>query len=98
MNTPSTLRSFHQAAWNEPLLHEQASPGERGFDPPATEPAIAERVGDGVSAIPPSLRRSAAAARCRSSPSPPSSGTSCASRRRRSARTSTSTSASARAR
>ena len=62
MTTPSHLRSFHQAAWNEPLLHEQASPGERGFDPPATEPAIAESVGDGVSAIPPSLRRSAAPA------------------------------------
>jgi glycine dehydrogenase subunit 2 len=62
MNTPSHLRTFHQAAWNEPLLHEQASPGERGFDPPATEPAIAESVGDGVSAIPPSLRRSAAPA------------------------------------
>ena len=52
------LRPFHQAAWNEPLLHEQTSPGERGFDVPATEAGIAELVGDGVSAIPESLRRS----------------------------------------
>ena len=58
MTTTVRLRAFHQAAWNEPLLHEQTSPGERGFDPPATEPAIAEAVGDGVSALPASLRRS----------------------------------------
>ena len=56
---PSTthLRAFHQAAWNEPLLHEQTSPGERGLDVPATEPGIAAAVGDGLSAIPPALRR-----------------------------------------
>ena len=34
------------------------SPGERGFDPPATDLAIAAAVGDGVSAIPAGLRRS----------------------------------------
>ena len=45
-------------AWNEPLLHEQTSPGVRGFDVPATEPGIAEAVGDGLAAIPPALRRS----------------------------------------
>ncbi len=58
MSTTTRLRAFHQAAWNEPLLHEQSSPGERGFDPPATDPAIVAAVGDGVSQIPARLRRS----------------------------------------
>jgi len=59
MSTTTRLRAFHQAAWNEPLLHEQSSPGERGFDPPATEQGIVAAVGDGLSAIPAGLRRSA---------------------------------------
>jgi glycine dehydrogenase subunit 2 len=59
MDTTTRLRPFHQASWNEPLLFEQTSPGERGYDPPATEPAIAAAVGDGLAAIPPALRRRA---------------------------------------
>jgi glycine dehydrogenase subunit 2 len=58
MSTTTRVRSFHQAAWNEPLLYEQSVPGVRGFDVPATEPGIAEAVGDGVSAVPAALRRS----------------------------------------
>ena len=58
MTTATRLRAFHQAAWNEPLLHEQTSAVERGFDPPQTYPAIVAIVGDGVSMIPPGLRRS----------------------------------------
>jgi len=58
MDTTTRLRSFHQAAWNEPLIHEQTSLGERGYDPPTTEPGIVAAVGDGVSALPASLRRS----------------------------------------
>ena len=42
MQSTTHLRTFHQAAWNEPLLHEQTSPGERGVDLPATEPGIAD--------------------------------------------------------
>jgi glycine dehydrogenase subunit 2 len=57
MSTATRLRTFHQAAWNEPLLQELSTAGERGLDPPATEPAIAELVGDGVSALPLGLRR-----------------------------------------
>src|SRR4029077_4654938 len=57
MPSGNPLPAFHKAAWNEPLLHEQTSPGERGLDVPATEPGIANAVGDGLSAIPPSLRR-----------------------------------------
>ncbi len=51
------LRPFHQASWNEPIILEQTSPGERGIVPPETEREIAEAVGDGVSAIPEALRR-----------------------------------------
>ena len=51
------LRPFHQASWNEPIILEQTSPGERGIVPPETEREIAETVGDGVSAIPEALRR-----------------------------------------
>ena len=32
-----TLRPFHQASWNEPMLQELSSPGERGIIPPQTE-------------------------------------------------------------
>ena len=56
-NEHTILRSFHQASWNEPIILEQTSPGERGIVPPATEPEIAEAVGDGLSAIPDALRR-----------------------------------------
>jgi glycine dehydrogenase subunit 2 len=53
-----TLRPFHQASWNEPIILELTSPGERGIVPPEVEPELAAAVGDGVSAIPPALRRS----------------------------------------
>ena len=52
------LRPFHQASWNEPIILELSSPGERGVIPPPVESGIAEAVGDGVSAIPAALRRS----------------------------------------
>ena len=32
---PTTLRPFHQASWNEPIILELSSPGERGLDPAA---------------------------------------------------------------
>ena len=40
MQSTTHLRAFHQAAWNEPLLHQQTSPGERGppFDPADDKP------------------------------------------------------------
>jgi glycine dehydrogenase subunit 2 len=54
-----TLRPFHQASWNEPLLFELSTPGERGLAVPPVEPELEAAVGDGVSAIPAPLRRSA---------------------------------------
>ncbi len=53
-----TLRPFHQASWNEPLVFELSSPGERGYAVPEVEPELAEVAGDALAAIPPSLRRS----------------------------------------
>jgi len=53
-----TLRPFHQASWNEPIILELSSEGERGILLPEVEPEIAAAVGDGVSAIPAGLRRS----------------------------------------
>ena len=54
----TALRPFHQASWNEPILHEQTSPGERGLLPPAVEPEVVAVAGDTAAAIPDGLRRS----------------------------------------
>jgi glycine dehydrogenase subunit 2 len=51
-----TLRPFHQASWNEPILLEVSSPGERGIIPPQIEPELAGH--DPLSALPPALQRS----------------------------------------
>jgi glycine dehydrogenase subunit 2 len=53
----TTLRPFHQARWNEPMVLELGSPGERGFLPPPVEPELAAAAGDVVSEIPVALRR-----------------------------------------
>jgi glycine cleavage system P protein (glycine dehydrogenase) subunit 2 len=53
-----TLRPFHQASWNEPILLELTSEGERGLAVPEVEEGIGSAVGDGVSRIPDGLRRS----------------------------------------
>jgi glycine dehydrogenase subunit 2 len=53
-----TLRPFHQASWNEPIILELPREGERGIVVPEVEEEIAAAVGDGVSQIPAALRRS----------------------------------------
>src|ERR1700740_2599074 len=51
-----TLRPFHQASWNEPILLELSHPGERGITPPQIE---AELIGDDpLAGVPEALRRS----------------------------------------
>jgi glycine cleavage system P protein (glycine dehydrogenase) subunit 2 len=50
----TTLRNYHAAVWDEPLIMEQGGPGRRGFVPPAPI--------DGVTAldgVPEALRRKA---------------------------------------
>jgi glycine dehydrogenase subunit 2 len=53
----TTLRPFHQASWNEPIILEQTSPGERGLLLPEPEPDVAA-AGDGLDELPAELRRS----------------------------------------
>ena len=52
------LRKYHQARWDEQIVFEMSVPGERGVLVPQTSAGVADAVGDGVSAIPSSLRRS----------------------------------------
>ncbi len=55
----SRLRSFHQAKWDEEVVFELDSPGERGVLVPGVEPGIEEAAGDGISSVPESMRREA---------------------------------------
>ncbi|MFI5805121.1 aminomethyl-transferring glycine dehydrogenase subunit GcvPB [Streptomyces sp. NPDC051561] len=50
------LRRFHQASWDEKLIFELGSPGERGVLVPAVDPAITEALG-GLAEAPAALRR-----------------------------------------
>jgi glycine dehydrogenase subunit 2 len=52
-----TLRPFHQARWNEPIILEASSPGERGLLVPEAEDEIREAAPDALARIPDSLRR-----------------------------------------
>ena len=49
--------NFHQAKWDEPVIFELHTPGERGILVPEVEAAVEEEVGDGVSAIPGNMVR-----------------------------------------
>ena len=53
------LRAFHQAKWDEEVIFELSTKGERGILVPAVERGIEDEVGDGISALPESLRRKA---------------------------------------
>ncbi|MFQ5823997.1 MAG: aminomethyl-transferring glycine dehydrogenase subunit GcvPB [bacterium] len=61
-NNKSKLRNFHQAKWDEQIIFELSTLGERGILVPEVEEEIAEAVGDGVSAIPENMRRKKAPA------------------------------------
>ena len=51
------LRRFHQARWDEPILFELSTPGQRGIRVPAVEPGIRDAVGDVLAGLPDGLRR-----------------------------------------
>ena len=55
-----TLRRFHQARWDEPVIFELTTPGERGVLPSRVEPGVVETVGDVVAGLPDGLRRASA--------------------------------------
>jgi glycine dehydrogenase subunit 2 len=52
-------QEFHAARWNEKLITDLGSPGERGVLLPEVEAAIAQAVPDPLAAVPASLRRAA---------------------------------------
>jgi glycine dehydrogenase subunit 2 len=49
--------NFHQAKWDEPVIFELHTPGERGILVPEAEPEVKEAVGDGISAVPENMVR-----------------------------------------
>ena len=51
------LRRYHQARWDEPLIFELSSKGERGILPPEVEKGIRDKVGDVLGALPEGMRR-----------------------------------------
>jgi glycine dehydrogenase subunit 2 len=52
------LRRFHQASWDEPIVFELSTPGERGVLVSPPETGVRSVVGDVVAALPDALRRS----------------------------------------
>lgn len=51
------LRNFHEAKWDEPIIFELNSPGEKGVQVPNVSPKLEEEVGEGTAPIPQNLRR-----------------------------------------
>ncbi len=49
--------NFHEAKWDEPIIYELSTPGERGVSVPKAAEDIARAVGDGVSDLPSGMRR-----------------------------------------
>ncbi|MBL8096250.1 MAG: aminomethyl-transferring glycine dehydrogenase subunit GcvPB [Anaerolineales bacterium] len=52
-----TLRRFHQASWDEPVIFELSQPGQRGVLPPEVEPALSAETGDVAGSLPAGIRR-----------------------------------------
>ena len=58
MNKNNKIRKFHQAKWDEQIIFELDSPGERGILFREVEKEIVKKVGDGISDIPKNIVRS----------------------------------------
>ncbi len=57
-NGSPKLRRFHQARWDESIIFELSTPGQRGILPPEVEDGIKARAGNPAGELPDSLRRS----------------------------------------
>lgn len=57
VNGKPKLRHFHQAKWDEPIIFELSTPGERGILIPEAEDEIKNMVGDVISSVPEKMRR-----------------------------------------
>ena len=53
----SRIRKFHQAKWDEPIIFELSTKGERGILIPEIEKEIEELIGDGISVLPENMVR-----------------------------------------
>ena len=51
------LRRFHQARWDEPIIFELSSEGQRGILVPEVEQGIRDAVGDVLAGLPEGMRR-----------------------------------------
>lgn len=51
------MRNFHQAKWDEPVIFELHTPGERGIHVPEVEKEVVALVGDGLASVPGEMLR-----------------------------------------
>ena len=51
------LRNFHEARWDEPIIYEMSTPGERGVIPPKASEEIKNVIGEECFGIPAALMR-----------------------------------------
>lgn len=56
-NAKTLLRNFHEARWDEPIIYEMSTPGERGVLPPKADDDIIRTVSPEEFAIPEALMR-----------------------------------------
>lgn len=49
--------NFHQAKWDEPVIYELSTPGERGILVPKASEEVKNEIGDGLSALPIGMKR-----------------------------------------
>jgi len=52
-----SLRRFHQARWDEPIIFELSCPGQRGILVPEVEDGLRDPVGDVLATLPDRMRR-----------------------------------------
>lgn len=57
MDMETKIRKFHQAKWDEPIIYELSTPGERGVLVPKVEEEIESEIEDPLSEIPRNMRR-----------------------------------------
>jgi len=53
----TTVRNFHQAKWDEPIVFELHTAGEKGIGIPESEPGIKKAVGNAMDSIPKHMQR-----------------------------------------
>jgi glycine dehydrogenase subunit 2 len=59
MDMKEKIRDFHQARWDEPIIFELSSPGERGILVPEGGPEIEAAGREALDALPEGMRRAA---------------------------------------